>query len=61
MANYQFQSTQRPLKWRLLSKDRQEPPNAEETDVDEPLTEEAVFSMMGYIAMKELPPFSLLG
>ena len=52
--------TQRPLKWRLLSKDTQDESNAKETN-DKPCTEEAVFSMMGYIGTKELPPFTLLG
>ena len=63
MAHFEFQKTEQPVKWRLLSKDTEQSVN---TDTDNAEgkgceIEEAVFTLTGYVAKKELPPFGFQG
>ena len=58
MELFAFQKMEFPTKWRLLSKKTQDGTNGTSAS-DEYDSEEAVFTITGFIIEKNLPPYSI--
>ena len=60
LQNFKFEKTEVPSKWRLLTNDVQKETEDESTTATG-VTEEAIFTLTGFIYRKELPPFIFKG